>query len=72
MWLAVHQIQGLIANGKAHVSASPVVLKPDALNSVKLMKEAFPTSNSRPWSYTRYGDDIVRETREALDIPAAL
>jgi hypothetical protein len=72
MWLAVHQIQGLIASGKAHVSASPVVLDPEALNSVKLMKEAFPTSNSRPWSYTRYGDDIVRETREALDIPAPL
>ena len=72
LWLAVHQLEGLIEQGKAHASASPVVLKPNALDGVKLIKEAFPTSDSRPWSYTRYGDNVVSETREALDIPAPL
>ena len=72
LWLSVHQLEGLIEQGKAHASASPVVLKPNALDGVKLIKEAFPTSDSRPWNYTRYGDDIVRETREALDIPSPL
>ena len=72
LWLAVHQLEGLIEQGKAHASASPVVLKPNAMDAVKLIKEAFPTSDSRPWNYTRYGDDIVRETREALDIPSPL
>ena len=72
LWLAVHQLEGLIEQGKAHASASPVVLKPNALAGVKLIKEAFPTSDSRPWSYTRYGDNVVSETREALGIPAPL
>ena len=72
IWLSVHQMDGLIQQGKAHASASPVTLKPNAMDGVKLIKEAFPTSDSRPWNYTRYGDDIVRETREALDIPSPL
>ena len=72
IWLAVHQLEGLIEQGKAHASASPVVLKPNAMDAVKLIKEAFPTSDSRPWSYTRYGDEVVSETREALGIPAPL
>ena len=72
IWLSPSQMDSLIARGKAHASASPVVLKPNALDGVKLIKEAFPTSDSRPWNYTRYGDDIVRETREALDIPSPL
>ena len=72
LWLAVHQLEGLIEQGKAHASASPVVLKPNALDGVKLIKEAFPTSDSRPWGYTRYGDEAVNEAREALGIPAPL
>ena len=72
LWLSVNQLEGLIEQGKAHASASPVVLKPNAMDAVKLIKEAFPTSDSRPWSYTRYGDDVVSETREALGIPAPL
>ena len=72
LWLAVHQLEGLIEQGKAHASASPVVLKPNALDGIKLIKEAFPTSDSRPWNYTRYGDNVVSETREALGIPAPL
>ena len=72
LWLSVHQLEGLIEQGKAHASASPVVLKPNAMDAVKLIKEAFPTSDSRPWNYTRYGDDVVSETREALGIPAPL
>ena len=72
LWLSVNQLEGLIEQGKAHASASPVVLKPNAMDAVKLIKEAFPTSDSRPWSYTRYGDDVVSEAREALGIPAPL
>ena len=72
LWLAVHQLEGLIEQGKAHASASPVTLKPNALDGVKLIKEAFPTSDSRPWGYTRYGDEAVNEAREALGIPAPL
>ena len=72
LWLSVKQLEGLIEQGKAHASASPVTLKPNAMDAVKLIKEAFPTSDSRPWSYTRYGDDVVSEAREALGIPAPL
>ncbi len=72
LWLAVHQLEGLIEQGKAHASASPVTLKPNALDGVKLIKEAFPTSEQRPYQYTRYGDEVVNEAREALGIPAPL
>ena len=72
IWLSVHQIRGLIQQGKAHASASPVVLKPNALDGVKLIKEAFPTSDERPYQYTRYGDTAANEAREALGIPAPL
>ena len=69
IWLSVHQIDGLIQQGKAHASASPVVLKPNALDGVKLIKEAFPTSEERGYCYGRYGhDNAVNETREALGI----
>ena len=34
LWLAVHQLEGLIEQGKAHASASPVVLKPNAMDAV--------------------------------------
>ena len=72
IWLSAQQLDQLIAQGKAHASASPIVLKPNALDGVKLIKEAFPTSDSRPWRYTRYGDEAVNEAREALGIPAPL
>ncbi len=72
IWLSVHQIEGLIQQGKAHASASPVVLKPNAMDGVKLIKEAFPTDVDRQYSYGRYGEDEVRDTREALGIPAPL
>ena len=72
LWLAVHQLDQLITQGKAHASASPVVLKPNALDGVKLIKEAFPTSDERPYQYTRYGDTAANEAREALGIPAPL
>ena len=72
LWLAAHQLDQLIRQGKAHASASPVVLKPNALDGVKLIKEAFPTSDSRPYQYTRYGDTAANEAREALGIPAPL
>ena len=72
IWLSAQQLDQLIAQGKAHASASPIVLKPNALDGVKLIKEAFPTSDSRPWGYTRYGDEAVNEAREALGIPAPL
>ena len=72
LWLAVHQLDQLIQQGKAHASASPVVLKPNALDGVKLIKEAFPTSEDRQYSYGRYGQDEVIETREALGIASPL
>jgi len=72
LWLSVQQLDQLIQQGKAHASASPVTLKPNALDGVKLIKEAFPTSDSRPYQYTRYGDEAVNEAREALGIPAPL
>ena len=72
LWLAVHQLEGLIEQGKASPSASPVVLKPNALDGVKLMKEAFPTSEDRGYCYGRYGADEVIETREALGISTPL
>ena len=72
LWLSVQQLDQLITQGKASPSASPVVLKPNALDGVKLIKEAFPTSDSRPYQYTRYGDTAANETREALGIPAPL
>ena len=72
LWLAVHQLEGLIEQGKASPSASPVVLKPNALDGVKLIKEAFPTSEQRSYSYGRYGQDEVRETREALALSTPL
>ncbi len=73
IWLSVHQIEGLIQQGKAHASASPVVLKPNAMDGVKLIKEAFPTSDDRGYRYGRYGNDAeVGETREALGIPTPL
>ena len=72
LWLSVQQLDQLIIQGKAHASASPVTLKPSALDGVKLIKEAFPTSDDRGYSYGRYGEDEVRDTREALGIPAPL
>ena len=72
LWLSVEQLNQLIAQGKAHASASPVVLKPNALDGVKLIKEAFPTSEQRSYSYGRYGQDEVVETRKALGIPDTL
>ena len=73
LWLAVHQLDQLIQQGKAHASASPVVLKPNALDGVKLIKEAFPTSEERAYTYGRYGyDDEVNETREALALSTPL
>ena len=72
LWLSAQQLDQLIAQGKAHASASPIVLKPNALDGVKLIKEVFPTSDSRPYQYTRYGDTAANEAREALGIPAPL
>ena len=72
IWLSAQQLDQLIAQGKAHASASPIVLKPNALDGVKLIKEVFPTSDSRPYQYTRYGDTAANEAREALGIPAPL
>ena len=66
IWLTPSQMDSLIARGKAHASASPVTLKPNALDGVKLIKEAFPTSDERPYRYGRYGEDEAAETREAL------
>ena len=66
IWLSVEQLNQLIQQGKAHASASPVVLKPNALDGVKLIKEAFPTSEERGYCYGRYGEDEAAETREAL------
>jgi hypothetical protein len=42
------------------------------MDGVKLIKEAFPTDVDRQYSYGRYGEDEVRDTREALGIPAPL
>jgi len=72
VWLSAAQIAGLIADGKAHASATPLMLQPDTISAVKLIKDAFPTSAERPHQYTHYGDDAVRDTREALGIPAPL
>ena len=72
IWLSPSQMDSLIQRGKAHASASPVALKPNALDGVKLIKEAFPTSEERPYQYTRYGDTAANEAREALGIPAPL
>ena len=66
IWLTPSQMDSLIQRGKAHASASPVTLKPNALDGVKLIKEAFPTSDDRQYGYGRYGHDEVIETREAL------
>jgi hypothetical protein len=72
IWLSVAQLDSLIQRGKAHASASPVVLKPNALDGVKLIKEAFPTHDDRGYSYGRYGTDEVVATRKALGIPTPL
>ena len=72
IWLSPSQMDSLIARGKAHASASPVVLKPNALDGVKLIKEAFPTSQERGYCYGRYGHDEVVETRKALGIADTL
>ena len=72
LWLSAQQLDQLIAQGKAHASASPVVLKPNALDGVKLIKEAFPTSEQRGYCYGRYGQDEVVETRKALGIADTL
>ena len=66
IWLTPSQMDSLIQQGKAHASASPVVLKPNAMDGVKLIKEAFPTSDERAYRYGRYGEDEAAETREAL------
>jgi hypothetical protein len=51
----------------------PVTLKPNAMDGVKLIKEAFPTSEERQYTYGRYGyDDEVNETREALALSTPL
>ena len=69
-WLSVKQMANQIEEGKAHASASPLVLAPDALNAVKLIKEAFPTSDERQYCYGRYGsDEDVGKVRETLGIP---
>ena len=72
IWLSPSQMASLIQRGKAHASASPVTLKPNALDGVKLIKEAFPTSQERGYCYGRYGHDEVVETREALGIADTL
>ena len=72
IWLSVAQLDSLIQRGKAHASASPVTLKPNAMDGVKLIKEAFPTSDDRRYGYGRYGHDEVIATREALGIPTPL
>jgi len=72
IWLSPSQMDSLIARGKAHASASPVTLKPNALDGVKLIKEAFPTSQERGYCYGRYGHDEVVETRKALGIADTL
>ena len=72
IWLSPSQMASLIQRGKAHASASPVTLKPNALDGVKLIKEAFPTSEERSYSYGRYGQDEVVETRKALGIADTL
>ncbi len=73
IWLSPSQMSSLIQRGKAHASASPVVLKPNAMDGVKLIKEAFPTSEERQYTYGRYGyDDEVNETREALALSTPL
>ena len=72
IWLTPSQMASLIQQGKAHASASPVVLKPNALDGVKLIKEAFPTSEDRGYRYGRYGEDEVSETREALALSTPL
>jgi hypothetical protein len=72
-WLCGAQIEGMIEEGKAHASATPIVLQPSALNTVKLIKEAFPTSDERPYCYGRYGsDEDVGKARESLGIPTPL
>ena len=72
IWLTPSQMASLIQRGKAHASASPVTLKPNAMDGVKLIKEAFPTSEERSYSYGRYGYDEVVETRKALGIADTL
>ena len=66
IWLSPSQMDSLIQRGKAHASASPVTLKPNAMDGVKLIKEVFPTSDERAYRYGRYGEDEAAETREAL------
>ena len=69
-WLSVKQMANQIEEGKAHASASPLVLAPGALDAVKLIKEAFPTSDERQYCYGRYGsDEDVGKVRETLGIP---
>ena len=72
IWLTPSQMDSLIQRGKAHASASPVTLKPNAMDGVKLIKEAFPTSEDRQYGYGRYGHDEVVATREALGISTPL
>ena len=72
IWLSPSQMDSLIQRGKAHASASPVTLKPNAMDGVKLIKEVFPTSDERAYRYGRYGEDEVRETREALALSTPL
>ena len=68
-WLSVEQMAHQIEEGKAHASATPLVLAPGALDAVKLIKEAFPTSDERQYQYGRYGSEAeVRAVREALGI----
>ena len=68
-WLSVEQMEQQIETGKAHASATPLVLAPGALDAVKLIKEAFPTSDERQYQYGRYGSDAeVGAVREALGI----
>ena len=68
-WLTVKQMDHQIEEGKAHASATPLVLAPGALGAVKLIKEAFPTSDERQYCYGRYGsDEDVSTAREALGI----
>ena len=72
-WLSVYQMAHQIEEGKAHASATPLVLAPDALNAVKLIKDAFPTSDERQHCYGRYGnDEDVGNVRESLGIPTPL
>ena len=72
-YISVAQMAHAIEEGKAHASASPVVLKPTALDAVKLIKEAFPTSADRQYRYGRYGnDEDVNKARVTLGIPTPL